>query len=542
MPVSIHRNSPAWALLPFLGSLAAGVAADEYTVDAAITAVSVTRSGASVTRTATLNVAAGEHTLVMTGLPDSLDLSRLALSLGSDSVALGSVRGRRVYGDALTGESQQTLQDEVDELSYQRGLLDDSIAAAESQLTLLESLSQGKLESTIDSATALSSLLTLVDESGNTARRRIRDARREATELARLIQQKQEQLDQFASFERSSQSAVAAIEATRAQTLMLTATYPVRGASWNWVYEARLETERGFLEIIRKVALAQQTGESWDDVELTISTANTASRIAPPEYVAQSVTLQSDLARYAQSAASAARRAEPEVEEVVVQGAFFESAMDAVGTEYEVSFAVPGRVSVSTGAEQQLFEVDRRGTEVELVATSRPIRDAHAYLEARFTHDEEFPMQPGRMLFYRDGSYIGSRPIAGFLPGEESRLPFGVDSRIQVRVIADEESSDAQGSFFRTAVENVRKRILITSFHEQVKEIDVFASLPVSKNEDVDVSYDDDASRPTERAVNDNTGEDRWRLTLEPAEQQVIKHFYSVRYPRTEQLLYDYQP
>ncbi|MEL7046778.1 MAG: DUF4139 domain-containing protein [Pseudomonadota bacterium] len=343
------------------------------------------------------------------------------------------------------------------------------------------------------------------------------------------------------------QSAVAVIEATSAQTLTLTATYPVRGAYWNWVYEARLDTERGFLEILRKVALAQQTGESWDDVELTISTANASGQIAPPEYLAQSVNLQSDRARYERASAEAARAVELpalEVARITAPAAYVTSSMDSAGTDFELSFSVPGRVSVPTGAEQQLFDVDKRGMEVELIATSRPLRDANAYLEARFAMEDEYPIQSGPMLFYRDGSYIGSRQIGGFQPGEESRLPFGVDSRIEVRVVTDEESSDAQGSFFRTAVENVRRRILITSYHDQPKEIDVFASLPVSKNEDIEVSYDDNASRPTERGVDGNTGEDRWRLALEPAEQKVIRHFYSVRYPRGEQLRYDfdYQP
>ncbi len=545
MPISFQSGSSACISALFLATLAPTAAADEYTVDAAIKAVSVTQNGATVTRTATLDVAAGDHTLVIAGLPDSLDLSRLALSLGSSEVALGSVRARRVYGDELTGESQQSLQDELDELRHQRGLIDDSIAAAESQLTLLDSLSQGKLESSIDSATELSSLLALVDETGNTARRRIRNARRESAELARSIEQKQQQLEQFASFERSTQSAVAVIDAPSAQTLVLTATYPVRGAYWNWVYEARLDTERSFLEISRKVALAQQTGESWENVELTISTANVSSQIAPPEYLARSVTIQSDAPRYAEAAraaAGAAIRPGLGIEDTVVQSAYSKSVVDAVGTDFEVSFSVPGTVSVATGAEQQIFDVDRRGMDVELLATSRPLRDANAYLEARFTLEEEFPIQPGPMLFYRDGNYIGSRQIAGFLPGEKSNLPFGVDSRIQVRVVADEETSDTGSTFFRTAVDNVRKRILVTSYHDQLKEIDVFASLPLSKNDDIEVSYDDDATRPTERGVDGNAGEDRWRLSLDPSEQQTIKHYYSVRYPKGERLRYDYQP
>lgn len=517
-------------------SLPLPILAEGYEADAPITAVRVSQQGAVATRTGAIDVAAGEHELVVTGLPAALDLSRLTLSLDNAKAKLGGLRIRRVYQNELIGESQQPLQEELDKIRYERGLIDDAIAAAETQLKLLDSLSTGQMDSSFSSAQEFASLITLVDSSANAAKRRIRDAQREGAKLDILIIQKQEQLAQFSSRERYTHSAIASIDVAKSTRLEFTVSYPIRGARWEWLYEARLDTTRRFLEIGRQVAVTQTTGESWNDVALTISTGNASSQIAPPSYLGQVLTLSAPKERaFAVRAESSAMRAGSALEEAVVT-TYKRSSSEVTGTAFQVDYRVPGAVSVLSGNEQQVFTIDERGLEVELIAISRPLQDANAYLEARFTLEEEFPIQAGSMQFYRDGSFIGTRWISGFLPNEETRMSFGLDSRIKIRVEVDEEESDAGGTFRRTAVKNTRTRVVVTSFHSGPKEIDVLALIPVAQSEDIDVKFDDDATPPTERDVDGNTGEVRWRLMLKPTQTETINHFYSVRYPRGETL------
>ncbi len=549
--VSISFWVAAAATVSFMG-LATPIHAVEYNADAPITAVRVTPQGAVVTRSAAVRVDGGEHSLVIEGLPAGLDMSRLVLSLGDDRVRMGSLRARRVSGAALTGESHQALQDELEELLYRRGQIDDRVAAAESQLKLVESLTQGRVESSVASAEDFAALMAQLNESSHAARISIRDEQREGARLDLQIQRQRELLDRFYQQSRHSQLAVISIAVPEAMELGFSASYPVQGARWNWSYEARLDTQRSFLEITRQVVVTQQTGESWTDVALTISTSAPQSRVAPPAHLDQLVSLRSKddvLQRHAKSmAAAAARNAQPAaamggiMEESVASDSFLISSVQTTGSAFQVDYRIPGVVSVPFGDDQQLFAIDKRGLAVDLLAMSRPLRDPYVYLEARFSAEDDFPIQAGHMQFYRDGNYIGSWHIDEIFPGEETRLPFGVDERIRVRVAADEEASDGGGTFRRTAVESVRKRILITSFHSEVKEIDVLASVPISQSDDIEVDFDDDGTQPTERDVRGNRGEVRWRRSLEPNREQTIKHFYSIRYPKDEQLNYRYAP
>jgi hypothetical protein len=142
------------------------------------------------------------------------------------------------------------------------------------------------------------------------------------------------------------------------------------------------------------------------------------------------------------------------------------------------------------------------------------------------------------MQFYRDGSFIGSQRIAGFLPQEEVSLAFGQDERVRVEVLPDEEGSDGGGTFRRGAVDNRRQRFMITSFHDAPKLIEVVARIPVSQNDDIEVEIDADATPADQVDLDDKTGLILWRRLSTGTVPIEIKHYYSIRYPRDRQLFY----
>jgi hypothetical protein len=200
-----------------LVSLSSSALAEDIQAVAAITHVTVSQGSAVVTRSGRAAVPAGEHNLVITGLPGQLDLGRLTLSLEGDDVRLGNLSVRREDQQNLAGESQQQLQDQLDELSYQRGRIDDSIHSANMQLKLLDSLSSGTLGSpeSAFSPNNITELLNVVSTSSNTARQTVRDAQRQGNTLDIEIEQSRRRLAEFSSRNRFSQIAVAAVELPR---------------------------------------------------------------------------------------------------------------------------------------------------------------------------------------------------------------------------------------------------------------------------------------------------------------------------------------
>jgi uncharacterized protein (TIGR02231 family) len=524
-------------------SLSYSALASDIQATAAITRVTVSQGSAVITRTGLVAVQAGEHNLVINGLPGQLDLSRLVVSLADNDVRLGNLRVRREDQQNLAGESQQQLQDQLDERSYQRGRVDDTVQSANMQIKLLDSLSSGSLGTpeTAFSADSITEMLSVVSSSSNTARQTIRDAQRRGSRLDIEIEQLRRRLAEYASRNRFSQVAVAAVVLPTARDLAFTVTYPATGARWTWLYEARLNTNSSFLELGRKISVNQTTGENWENVALTITTARPSSRLSPPEIDSLLVSLDSPRQRPQESrrlTSEAMMSSATDVSEDILVAAYLKSSVDINSSDYLVDFQIPGDVTINSGGEQQVFPIDERGINTELVVRVMPEQDRAAYLEARFTLDDNLPIQPGTMQFYRDGSFIGSQRIAGFLPQEEVSLAFGQDERVRVEVLPDEEGSDAGGTFRRVAVDNRRQRFMITSFHDTPKLIEIVARIPVSQNDDIEVAIDDDATPADQVDLDDKTGLILWRRQSTAAEPIEIKHYYSIRYPRDRQLFY----
>lgn len=530
-------------LVPLSLSVAANCFAEDIESTAVISAVTVSRGSAVVTRTGTVVLPAGQHNLVIAGLPGQLDLSRLRLNLNSDDVRLGNITVRREDRSSLAGESQQQLQDTLNNLLYDRGRIEDRIESARMQIKLLDSLSSGDLGSqqSTFSANNIGEMLNVVSSSSNDARLLIRDAQREAAAIDIQIEQTKRRLTEYSSRNRFSQTTVAAVALSSSQEINFSLDYPVNGARWSWLYEARLNTDTEFLEIGRRVSVNQTTGENWDNVALTITTAQTTSQITPPQVNTLLVGLQppprfrADNRRFATAAmmsdlGAGAELAAPEE--------FMKTSVNIDASAYLVDYQIPGPVSVISGGDQKVFPIDERGINVDLVARALPQQDQNAYLEARFTLEDSQPIQPGTMQFYRDGSFIGAQAISGFLPDEDVRLPFGQDERIRVEVLPDEESSDGGSTFRRNAVENRRQRFMITSFHDNPKQIEIIAQLPVSQDEDIDVVIDDDATPADEVSFDEKAGVLLWRKEASSGTPVIVKHNYSIRFPKDAQLYF----
>lgn len=115
-------------------------------------------------------------------------------------------------------------------------------------------------------------------------------------------------------------------------------------------------------------------------------------------------------------------------------------------------------LALAADSQPQLFPADQRAVAVDLVLRAVPKLDNSAYLEARFIHEEDLPIQAGTMQFYRDGAFIGSRHVPEFLPREALSLPFGKDERVRVETQPEEEQSRAGGLLRRSAVDDHRVR------------------------------------------------------------------------------------
>ncbi len=518
--------------------IAGSAGADDLDVPSGIDRVTVFASGAEVTRTGNVTIPAGQHRLIVGNLPAGIDPARLQLSLTNSEVRLGTLQLEESHGGELVGAQERQLQAELDQLQFERQAIADRIEAANTQLQLLGSLADGSVggQQASLAVNELTDLLQTLSSASLEARQLIREANRELAVKDREIEQKKFELSQVATRERTGQVLTVAVEADQVLATEVAVTYPVNRASWSWLDEARLNTTTGNLSLERKAAVTQGTGEDWTDVEVTITTARPNQNTRTPELGSLLVDLFEPRVVFQERRSQQAPSALLQSADEAVASGMVQNSANVVASQYLVNFEIPGRVSVAANRQPQIMPVDQRTMPVELVTRVVPELDTSAYLEARFTLTSTEPLQAGIMQFYRDGAFIGRRPVQTFQPQDEINLPYGQDERVTVEVFPEQQDSRGGGTFRRTAVEDRRVRYEITSFHDRPVDLEVLARVPIPQNEDITVAVSDEATPADQRDVEGNSGVLMWERRARPGEPVVIRHYYSIRFPEDEQL------
>jgi uncharacterized protein (TIGR02231 family) len=284
------------ALLLLATTAATPVFADTIPAQSRIDAVTVFPSGAEVTRVVTASIAAGEHTLVFEGLPGDLMAETLRVegdALGD--VEIGSVDARLMpVPQAAIDARRKALEDKIQALQDERTVLDQTIADAEYQKSLMQQLASGAFtapakegEAKSFGAQDLSQLLDLVGGKLAALSKTVLDARVRQRVIDQQVFDLNDEIARLAPQDEQRMAVTVHLAAPAAVSGTFKLRYRIAGASWQPIYDARLTSpadgKAAKIELVRRAAVTQATTESWDDVALVLSTARPVGATAAPD-------------------------------------------------------------------------------------------------------------------------------------------------------------------------------------------------------------------------------------------------------------------
>jgi len=547
--------------LAALGIVAFAPAA--FCADIAVTlpidSVIVYRDSAIVTRAGNAQVPAGEHRLVVRGLPDGLDPATLRLSARSASLKLGGIEVQRIIEGDLVNADERVLTLKLRDIGDARAAIEDDIVSAQAQLKLLEGViaapaGHGEHAPKIE-PNAVGGLLTTVGTSDAAARQRIRNAKIQLRALDEQSEKIRGDLAKIATSRKATTELRATLHASGDSSASFSVEYQVTGVSWNWQYEARLDTQKKSVALVRQAELQQGTGEDWSNIELTISTSQPSLNATTPPLASLFLNLQS-LAylgageelnevvvtgmRKSLSAREMARAAQPIMSQDL--GApppppvAPRSTAEMFTTDFIADYRIPGRVSVAADRQPRLYPIGDNTFGVDLVARANLAADRAAYLETRFTYEGDVPIDSGAVQLFRDDAFVGLGELPMVLPGADVRIPFGQDQRIRIVVRDESEESGNVGVVNRDQLNERRRRFEITSFHATALPIEVIDRVPVARDDDIRIEVLKGATPPASKDFNGHAGVYLWRLAGEPRKTETIRHYYSVKFPRNKAL------
>lgn len=520
-----------------------------------VDAVTVFPSGAEVTRIAEATIAAGEHALVFEGLPGDLMAETIRVegsALGK--VEIGSVDAKLVYVPSTAADARRKdFEAQIQALQDERSVLDQVIADAEYQKSLMQQLASGAFAAPAKDSAAksfgaadLGQLLDLVGGKLQTLSKLVLDSRVRQRQIDLAINDLSNQIATLAPAEQARMLVTVHLAAPADASGTFRLRYRIAGAGWQPIYDARLTSPAkdtgSKIELVRRAAVMQSTTEDWQDVVLTLSTARPIGATAAPTIMpqliggyetgrAQNYSRSRDAALEAPAPASEAigeldSALKKAKEEDVMQ---MEATVEVAG--FQALYAIPGRVSVDNTGTAKNVRIDTTAIDAKLSARVVPKLDPSAYLTAAFLLPGETPLLPGTVMLYRDGVFMGQGALPLLSPGEETKLGFGVDDLIKVKRVEVKRQRGEEGLISTSNTDVRAYDVTIKNLHDFDIPVTVLDQVPYSTQEDITVETLPGMSAPSIKDFEKKRGVLAWNFNLAPKAEKVLKHGFKVTWP-----------
>jgi uncharacterized protein (TIGR02231 family) len=338
------------------------------------------------------------------------------------------------------------------------------------------------------------------------------------------------------------------VEAGSALKGRVNLTYRINGAGWQPVYDARLATggagRKPSLELFRRAAVTQRTGEDWNDVALTVSTIRAGRSTAAPVVETQKLVFfeppvigAAGMPRAAPRSLAAPQQGSLDMAEKSVSSAALppqpasEQQASIETGAYQASFKVQGRVSLTSDGATKTFLIAARALVPDLTVKTIPALDPSAYLEAHILNEDEAPLLPGAVALHRDGAFIGNGRIEMVPAGEAFDLGFGADERVKVARVPLRRKENEPNWLGQTKNDLREFKTTIKNLHDFPIKIVLVDQIPISENTAINVEQLPSTTQPTEKIVADKRGVMSWTYDYAPGETKEVRLGFRMKWP-----------
>lgn len=520
--------------------------------DSKITAVTVFNDRALVKRVATVQVEKGENVIVFAGLPLQIAEDTLRVEAKGSAVArLSGINVRNVFPESSTQIRIREIEAEIESLERQIQRVDARRAALTAQKAFIESIRVGwgeriSKELTLGKPVAaeLNDASRFVGEAMQKFEEGLFDAQAEKKPLLdRIAALKRQLADIGSSHRKETRTAEVTVDAPHAMSMSMELSYLVSQARWEPVYDIRLAPDGSSAELLYRAIVAQNSGEDWQGVTLSLSTASPSLGSSPPELYPWTITFVEPARPVAGSArkmrmtaaapAPLARRAdasEPEFfasEPLAEAVPAIQQASDISERQTSVLFVVPKPVDIPADGSRQnsLIATERLPVKAEFVAIPKllPV----VFLKSEVSNGTAYPLLAGSVNVFNDAAYVGKAYLKPVAPGEKFDLFFGSDAAVKVKRTIMKIKREAGILAGNTVSWDCL--VVLESFRKEEIRLSLVDQIPVAGNEEIKVTLRD--AQPAADEVRPD-GRTTWKVQLKPGEKRTFSYRIDVEYPK----------
>ncbi|KAF7316560.1 hypothetical protein MIND_00175300 [Mycena indigotica] len=470
-----------------------------------IIAVSLYSSRAEITRLYKFGVKTGLNQVNISGLPNVLESESLRVE-GRGAATIHDVTVSTAKGEHVetTSPELKALLKQQERTQYALGRCEKSIEALEQYLASLtvEHLDYSKIES--------------VMESYNKAGEKLDDQKSELTERLQTlrvdIEKERERIAVPHENDKLRVKAAIGVFAEHEGDIEIALIYAVPRATWRAFYDIRVDmnTKDDPIKLIYKAAIMQNTGESWDDVPLTLETSTPTFGLDIPELQPWNLDIfrftpfksRKKSAIPGSSSMTMSRMQEKSRSAVDDMDELFGS--DVAGGMAEpmahlgasvtsrgnvsATFRVPGQVTIPSDGEAHNFTIVELNLQATMSWVTVPKVDTKAHITAKIVNASDYTLLAGSSSVYVDGSFISRSEVPAVSPKESFDCPLGVDPSIRITYHPVIKKVTHSGFYNKTATHVFSQRITIFNTKSlPVSRVKVVDHIPTSQTSQIEV-------------------------------------------------------
>lgn len=528
-PTSVKRLAVfvtlSLATLPMLAAEAA-----EKTTAGKVTDVTLYRGQALVTREVPLAAGAGDLELVVSDLPDQI----VGTSLYAESDEAVQVRAVRYRTRAVGEEPREELRsldekiaEKVNALTTTKSLRQvtaERIAYLDNLDNFVAPTAQVELTKGVLDAETLERITEFSFEAREAAAERILELDRRQRELqAEIVLLQRQRQELAAGSSKTVREAVLFLVKDQERESSIRLSYLVSGCGWSPSYNFRGQPGGEKIRVEYNAIVRQLSGEDWNDVALTLSTASPALSAKGPGLAPFHLTLQaaSQTAARSSSLPSSSmnfeeqlksikgrrRKAERSQSEAIGLGDNLQMSLglNAAANDYQgiellagqemlhslqqgvseddgpsLSYALSGQVSMESRSDQQIVRIMGTTLDADIYHVATPILTNYVFREAELVNSGDQDFLRGPASVYLDGRFVGRTEIPTITRGQTFVLGLGADPQLRTRreLVKKEEAVQGGNREFSFAY-----RLIIENYKTQAVDVRVLDRLPYSLKE-----------------------------------------------------------
>lgn len=535
-----------FSLLLVLGVLSFAPTSAQKQISAKLDQATVYFNGAALTHTASASLKSGSQEVIIDGLSPDIVLS--SLKVKANGVLISATEYSKDY--ITPKEETARIKKLNDSLDYYNDLLTDAMNELAIHTQLLKLVTEGTQSNMNqkDHGVAIADItanMELYKTKATELRKSIEKDNKKISKLEEAVDRLNKQIlqDGFASKIRSGFLKLAITVPQNVNTVF-TVTYVTNKAKWVPCYDLNIPSMDKPIVLQAKAQVQQTTGINWDNVKLTLSTAQPNRSAEAPvfktwflkfarQHIVPGMQVRKSSEGYETPASNTVSYGSLEgVSAVDDADANVISMNDYVNVneqEFMVNYDIAVPYDIPGNGKWQLIDLNNYDIKADFKYYSAPKLSDLTYIVATLSDYGKYNLLPGEATVTFNDTYVGKTWIRPNDTENEITLTLTTEPRVTVKREKQRDfcstkhvgnSTTETRSYLITVRNNLTRSAKLT-----LKE-----QYPISNDKDIDVKLIE--VKPTATYNKEEIGVLTWDMELNAGETRTFVVTYSVKYPK----------